>query len=539
VRASWRELRSPNRCTVLGKAKYGDSHGAAPRVKPMTMKPSRFLGICLVLVLGGCAANKSTHLSASQRAEITQIDAALKLVGEQHFAEAEGVIQPVIHAKHFERLPSGEQYRALLTAAKLAFTLKHPRLEYDSRVRLLALPEATAEDRVSRVNAAYRLQDTGEIIIGLTQLVQKSPEKLGESTERFILRSLRDAKKQLPHGAAMPLMQALYAAHWKLKWDQEPSGIWQDFALLLLEQNRLTEAIDVSSHVTDEYGVISMRADRRFDAITAANPPQFDVGAVLKRNLEHFQAAAERVPKSLTPRVVVIDDLMELQRYGAALAAADGLVAEIRVHVDAKQWYDDFDDQYAWILDSRSRLLRRVDRWEEGVDQLAAASWVLDKDGKNVSQVINLGELYCDLGKPKEALGVLVRLGTDMSSYGRMQEASVRLDAAVQLGDSEQIEEWLAFIREHRVDAPRTYEDALLLMNDAETAAKWLIQRLEDRDLRSATLLNLQEYAVPRETPRQAELRKRRRDLMIRADVQAEIQKVGRIEKYNLEALGH
>jgi hypothetical protein len=183
-------------------------------------------------------------------------------------------------------------------------------------------------------------------------------------------------------------------------------------------------------------------------------------------------------------------------------------------------------------------VLRRLNRWDEGVDQLAAASWVLDKDGRNVSQVINLGELYCDLGKPQDALGALIRLGTAMSPYGRMQEANVRLDAAVQLGDTEQTEKWLAFIREHRVDAPRTYEDALLLMNDAETAAKWLIQRLEDRDLRSATLLSIQEYAVPRETPRQAELRKRRRDLMVRADVQAEIQKVGRIESYKIEALG-
>lgn len=83
-------------------------------------------------------------MSSAQRAEIVQIDASLKLVAEQHFAEAEGVIQPVIHAKHFGRLPSAEQYRALLTAARLSFTLKEPKLEYESRVRLLALPEAMA-----------------------------------------------------------------------------------------------------------------------------------------------------------------------------------------------------------------------------------------------------------------------------------------------------------------------------------------------------------------------------------------------------------
>jgi hypothetical protein len=64
------------------------------------------------------------------------------------------------------------------------------------------------------------------------------------------------------------------------------------------------------------------------------------------------------------------------------------------------------------------------------------------KDGKNVSHVINLGELYCDLGMPKEALGSF--LGTDMSPYGRMQETYVRLDAAVQQGDTEQVNRWLA-----------------------------------------------------------------------------------------------
>jgi hypothetical protein len=44
--------------------------------------------------------------------------------------------------------------------------------------------------------------------------------------------------------------------------------------------------------------------------------------------------------------------------------------------------------------------------------------------------------------------------------------------------------------------------------------------------------------AAPRETPRQAELRRRRGELMARPDVQAEVSKMGRIEKYNLGALG-
>ena len=498
----------------------------------------KILGIFLLLALGGCAGNQAPTLSASQRAEIAQIDAALKLVSEHHYVEAEGVIQPLIHAKDFGRLPSPEQYRALLTAAQLAFTLKEPKLEYESRVRLLALPEATADDRMSRLNAANRLKDTAEKLASLTDLAQKNPEQLDHMNYRFILKVLSDAKKELPHGSTLPLLHALYAAHWKLEWNLEPSGNWQDLALLLLEQSKLAEAMDVSSHVTDEYGLISMRADHRFDAITLPNPTEFDVDAALKRRIGQFQSAAERSPKALMPKTIVVELLMEQQHYGAALAAADDLLAEMRLHADPKKWYDDFGDRYVWVLDSRSRALRRVGRWDEGIDQLAAASWVSEVDGKNVSQVINLGELYCDLGNPKDGLGTLVRLGSDISSYGRMQEADVRLDAAIQLGDAEGTTKWLSFIKEHRLDAPRTYEDALLRMNDAETAAKWLIERLEDRDLRSAALLSIQEYAVPRETARQTQLRKRRRELIARTDVQAEVQKVGRIESYKIERRG-
>jgi len=62
---------------------------------------------------------------------------------------------------------------------------------------------------------------------------------------------------------------------------------------------------------------------------------------------------------------------------------------------------------------------------------------------------------------------------------------------------------------------------------------------LEDQDLRSAALLGVQDYAVPVLTPRQAELEKRRRALIERLDVQAEILKVGRFERYRIEALGH
>lgn len=189
------------------------------------MNLARLLGFFVFLALASCVANKAPTLSSAQRAAIAQIDESLKLVASHHFDQAEAVIQPVIHDKHFGRLPSGEQYRALLTAARLAYTLKQPKLEYESRVRLLALPEATSDDRMSRVNAAARLRDIGQIVISLTELMKRNPERLLAADERFVIRVLRDGKKELPHGSTMPLLQALYDAHWKVQFNQEPSAI--------------------------------------------------------------------------------------------------------------------------------------------------------------------------------------------------------------------------------------------------------------------------------------------------------------------------
>jgi hypothetical protein len=96
---------------------------------PQSVNLCKLIGIFLLLALSSCSGNNSSTLSSSQRAQIAQIDAALKLVADHHFAETEGAIQPVIHAKNFGRLPSAEQYRALTKAANLAVTLKQPKLE--------------------------------------------------------------------------------------------------------------------------------------------------------------------------------------------------------------------------------------------------------------------------------------------------------------------------------------------------------------------------------------------------------------------------
>jgi tetratricopeptide (TPR) repeat protein len=307
-------------------------------------------------------------------------------------------------------------------------------------------------------------------------------------------------------------------------------------ALLLLEKGRLAEAIDVSSHVTDTYVLVAMRADRRFDAVVSAAQSQFDIDAAEEREFHWFQSASENAPQSLELQSDVLRVLLEQRRYAAMLASADAVLLAIQSTNFPTKLYQDFDEQQSLFLDLRADALERAGRWDESVAQLTAASLLSEKDRGNVSQLIDLAQLLCALGRPKEALSALGSVVTATSPYGASAMETIRLDAAVQMADLKQVESSLRFLRAHRADSPSDYEYALILTNQPERAAGELIAQLRNPDERQNALLFVQTYAPAMGTPRELELDARQRAVIARADVQAAIRKVGRVETYRLES---
>jgi beta-barrel assembly-enhancing protease len=172
---------------------------------------------------------------------------------------------------------------------------------------------------------------------------------------------------------------------------------------------------------------------------------------------------------------------------------------------------------------------------DEAVAQLGAASNLFEDHAGNVSQLINLAQLYCNLDRPKEARAVIGRLVAQTSAFGAMQLERVRLDAASQLGDSIQVALSMRYLEKHRADAPDAYEDALIYVNQLDRAAKFLLERLRDKSQRTQALADVQTYAAPLRTPREVEYHARWRTVLARQDVQAAIQRVGRVEEYKLE----
>jgi tetratricopeptide (TPR) repeat protein len=463
-----------------------------------------------------------------------QLADAKKLVADKNWPEAIKALQGIIEANSFSRLSGDFQHEVLIAAGEAALYHGSSKFSYDYFVRATSLPKADFADWFGRLSAADKVGNTADSVSTLTVLVQRWPDRTIQFRPRYILNVINEAK-QSGRDSALPLLQGLYDAHWKLKWDIEPSAAWRDLILRLVEKRRLAQAIDVSAHVTDVYVLISMRADRRFDAVVAANAVHFDIEETAKESLRAFQAAAEHAPQSLELQIDVIESLLSQQRYEAALAACDSVLFNIRSTNYPTKLYTDYDEFYNWILDERSDLLERVGRWDEAVAQLTAASNLLEDQAGNVSQLINLAQLYLDLERPKEALEMIGRVAAKTSPYGAMQSERVRLDAACQLGDTIQIARSMQYLDKHRADAPNAYEDALIVVNQLDRAARLLLERLRDNDQRTTALASVQTYAAPPRTPRQIEFYARWRTVLARKDVQAAIQQVGRVEQYKLE----
>lgn len=463
-----------------------------------------------------------------------QLADARKLVARQDWPEANKALQGIVEANSFTKVSGDLQHDVLTIAGRVAFDHGSPQLANEYFVRAASLPQADFVDWYSLLLAADKVGNAPESVHALTVLVQRWPDRSIKFRPRPILNVINEAKKS-GRDSALALLQALYDAHWKLEWDIEPSEAWRDLILRLVEKGRIAQAIDVSTHVTDVYVLISMRADRRFDAVTAANAAQFDIDAAAKRELRNFQAAAENAPQSLGLQIHVIEALLGLQRYEAALAACDSVFLSIRSTNYPAKLYTDYDENYNWLLDERSDLLQRVGRWDEAVAQLSAASNVFENHMGNVSQLINLAQLYTDLDRPKEALEAIGRITEKPSPFGAMQLERVRLEAASQLGDSVQVARSMQYLKEHRADAPDAYDDSLIDVNRLDLAAKSLIAQLRDEDQRATVLARIQTYDSPLETPRVAEFYAHWRTVFAREDVRAAIQQVGRVEKYDLE----
>jgi len=473
-------------------------------------------------------------LPADEAADKKQLADALemlqhagKLAQANQEAKADEVLKTLLASDGFRTLDAEQQHVAVYFAAAVALDQGDSDRALELARRATDMKAATADDWSLRLSAAFRTGHKDEAASSLTTLAERWPQRLNDLDFRVIGRSVVDAPKTGP--IRQQLLTALFSSNFTPE-DRDTSHWWRDLALLQLQDGDPGAARKTFARVKDPYMLVAALADNRLEPVRNA----IDIPTAIDRQIRDAREAVAARTHKLLPVVRLTGLLIESLHYAEALQVADDAIKMMGGPTGAKV-YDDYRTYRVWLLDERARALCGLGRWDEAVAQLMSARLQPEGGSANVSQTINLASLYNDMGKPKEANQTLAELSAENASvYGSMQVAIERLASADQLGDAAEVEKQLAFLREHRDDSQATYQRGLISANRQEDAAKLLISRLQDPDLRMEALMEVQKFTQPPLPKRAEQWRKRWRAMVARPDVIEAIRKVGVVSEYPL-----
>lgn len=461
---------------------------------------------------------------------------AVAAIKAQDLPLAARMLDARMQARGFGELPEDLRYRLTMLAGHLAAERERPE---DAR-RLLdiatAFEQADANDWYARTDAALALGDTDDAARALTRLLRKWPEEAAHANEFAVHRILTGVRQAGHEAVCRDFLQSLFDAGWTPR-ETHSDEYRVLLARLLLADGKIADAAKAVGPIDDPRQVAAMRVDRRFDALAKRDAVLFDVKRAIERTAAKDRRRVRDAPERLAPLTMQHANQLDALQAEQVIASADRVIALVRDR-NGSALYKDFDEQYVWVLDQRAEALARLGRWDEALRQREAAARRPERGGMNVSQVINLAELYNQLGRVRDARDAVGEIGS-MSPYGRMQLELVRLRAAVALGDDEATSTALDFLRTHRADAIGAWQDALIVTGNLDAAADLLIERLGRDDWRGDALLAVQDWAPTPRTPMLEAHEKAWKQVIARPSVLAAIARVGRIERFPLATQRH
>lgn len=326
----------------------------------------------------------------------------------------------------------------------------------------------------------------------------------------------------------LAVLQGLFDKGWTVD-GVEPMELWVILATLQVETGKGDVAATLE-RIDAPHALISLRSDKRFDRYLKRDDPRFDPVAASRRHIDALRLESILSPGINQPAVSLshallvagdLDDVVGMTQPLAEIASQleDGPGGEGR-HV-------------AWMLDHRAIALRRLGRLDEAVEARLLAVRMADAHKDPVSHRLNLGALYVGLHRPALARQAIDALD-HLSSYGDGVRQLIALQAALQLNDPNAATQAREALQIQREGNPALFREGLLIDQHMDEAAASLIAQLHDPMQRGDALLHLQRFRHPDPLPAEVELEARYDQLRARADVQAAVREVGRIEDYPL-----
>lgn len=453
------------------------------------------------------------------------------------YPEASKLFEQAMNQPDFANVDPDLQFFTFLLASFAAEGTDDNLSAHEFLVIATSHPDADGETWLRRARTAAILEkwtDAGE---SLTTVAKKFPKAFnGEEPQIWLINSVVRELGQNPRlrPQRKDLIDAFFEAGYKSKYGEEPSYLWLLLATDAIERGDDKRAREAAKRITASETLISMLIDKRFDRLVKQEPKLFDVRTAAEREAKLLRDVVKRQPRSLQALLQYANALYPLGRFDEMLALANTAIARVETAPTDKPPFDDIDDNLNWIHNKKATALAALGRWDEAAQVLA--DW--ERNDRNredkVSQAINLGFGYNDLGRPDDALKAVssVDWSRGISDYGRMQFQFVRFRAFKQQGKDAEVREIVDWIRENQKDSLDTAQSALLESGDVDGAATLLITRLRDANDRADALAEIQTYMTTPRTELKNELEELKQMLLARADVVAAIAEVGRREKF-------
>lgn len=503
-----------------------------------TLAYAALIGACLagMPLVTTAAVDRSVQSPAPEAVEEARqkLRAAIQSLSNNDMTNGRKQLEELMRLPEFDGLSAEEQHHAFSMSGYAALSQGDYVAAKRDFTRASKSGYATGIDWYGRLMSASMLQDIPEQVISLTTIAKRWPQTLADIKAEAVYQIVYRAKSELAsRDAYIDLIEALFDAKWVDSAKQQPSNLWLDLALSALQEKKIDRAAEIAAKIDDPYALVVIRVDNRFVPILKKGGVNTDVVAAAERDVVVARQAVLDSPRQLRPVVLLSYALQTMRRYPEMLDSLDKALNAALDPTPGAPGFEDAAKHLIWVMNNRALALAGLGRWDEAEQQLIKAMRRPENGDMNVSQAINLGDFYCERGQPEKAKDAIAELGS-MSPYGRMQVEKVRLCVAAQTGDRVAAEKSLAYIREHRKDAPPTYERALLTAGLDDEAAAALIARLADREQRAAALRAVQGYEEPPLAEKAAELQQRWYRLLERKDVRTAIEKVGKIERFKL-----
>lgn len=481
--------------------------------------------------------------AAAEQPTRRQVQAAVidagRLIEAADYERAYQSLKPIVGTPAFEEFDPEARRVVWNMLGTAAFFSEHYAEAHSALVKSSSLPGATGYDWRLRLAAAGAIDNLPDVAACFAAMSYEFRDTLRAIDLDVVNSALSAANgRDDAEKIRFEILDALYEVDWAPQGEAlDFDEYWREYATALIERKQPERAASVIASITDVREIIPMRADRRFDPFLRKPGDRFDFRVALEADLAARQARSAAAPKSLMGRVAVAKTLSMLDRSAEALALLDAEIEKGRTAtpVDGRNpIFDDFDNNLIWALNAKANLLFALDRDDEGLAIMINAARRPERGQVNTSQALNLAAIYVAMGRPRDALEWIAGVES-LSGYGRGVMLSNTVCAKAQLNDMAAAAAAMAELRTLKAANPGAVEWGLLCMNDLDGAAAMLIDRLEKPETRGRALAGLQTYRQP-ERPWSFMAEARRRDalIMARPDVQAVVERVGRIETYVL-----